>query len=145
MCRRPRSDPRTENRTHHPTGTNSSRSKPDIEIHLLIATSSDSHKSTGMRPAGVDEELEQARRRCIRHVAIGLALIAAGLTVAVVLPLVTPWDKWVIAGVVVTGATLSLLGTRIAAGRDVGGEIVAWGGLLIAVAAIAVAIAISSH
>lgn len=95
----------------------------------------------------LEQEQQSAgrRRRRNRRVAMGVALIVVGLAVALVLPLAVVHGRWAVAGAVVAGAALSLLGTRIVAGRDWGGEIVTWGGLVLAVAAIVAAIASSSH
>jgi hypothetical protein len=50
-----------------------------------------------------------------------------------------------VSGAVVGGAALVLLGTRLAVGKDWGGEIVTWSSLLVAIAAIILAIASTSH
>jgi hypothetical protein len=97
--------------------------------------------------AAVQEELDTERGRAaaargrLLQLGGGIALIVFGLIVALVLSLAVVHGKWGISGAVVGGAALVLLGTRLAVGKDWGGEIVTWGSLLVAIAAIIVAIA----
>lgn len=90
-------------------------------------------------------ERDAVRRALALRVATGLALIALGLSAALVLTLVFVSGKWAMVGAIVGGAALVLLGTRVLAGRRWGGEILIWCTLLAGVAGIAVAIAAGSH
>lgn len=85
------------------------------------------------------------QRRRNRRVAAGVGVILLGILIAIVLPLTVIDGKWAITGVVVGGTAISLVGVRILAGSKWGGEIVLWGTLLVAIAAIAVAVALASH
>ena len=80
----------------------------------------------------------------IRRVAIGLAVLIVGIAIVVALPLAVVSGKSAIAGSVIGGIAVILLGTRIVAGRDWEGEI-HMGGLLVAIAAIVVSLVIGAH
>ena len=92
-----------------------------------------------------ERQAAQDHRRRIRRVAIGLAVLIAGMAIVIAVPLAVVSGKSAIAGSVIGGIAVILLGTRIIAGRDWGGEIVTWGSLLVAVAAIVVSLAIGAH
>jgi hypothetical protein len=72
-------------------------------------------------------------------------VLIVGIAIAIALPLAVVSGKSAIAGSVIGGIAVILLGTRIVAGRDWGGEIVTWGGLLVAIAAVVVSLAIGAH
>jgi hypothetical protein len=90
-------------------------------------------------------ELENRRRRRNGRIVTGIALIALGIVVALVLSLVVVSGRWPVAGGITAGSALSLLGIRVIAGRNWGGEIVTWAGLLVAIAVIIVTIVSGSH
>jgi hypothetical protein len=81
----------------------------------------------------------------IRRVAIGFVVLVVGIAIAIALPLTVVSGKSAIAGSVIGGIAVILLGTRIIAGRDWGGEIVTRGGLLVAIAAVVVSLIIGAH
>lgn len=85
-------------------------------------------------------DVEERRRTRNRRIAIGALLSTLGLALAVMSPLVLFSAPWAIGGGMVGGVSLALLGVRIAVGKAWGGEVVAWGGLICAIAAVAVAI-----
>jgi hypothetical protein len=86
-----------------------------------------------------------ARRRRSRTIVLGVLLMATGVAIALILPLIVVHGRWAVGGAIVAGCAVSLLGTRIVAGRDWGGEIVTWGTLIVAVAAIVATIVSVSH
>ncbi len=92
-----------------------------------------------------ERQAAQDRRMRVRRVAIGLVVLVAGIAIATALPLAVVSGKAAIAGSVIGGIAVVLLGTRIVAGRDRGGEIVTWGGLLVAIAVVVVSIVIGTH
>jgi hypothetical protein len=92
-----------------------------------------------------ERQATQDSRMLIRRVAIGFVVLAVGIAIAIALPLAVVSGKSAIAGSVIGGIAVILLGTRIVAGRDWGGEIVTWGGLLVAIAAVVVSLVIGAH
>jgi hypothetical protein len=84
------------------------------------------------------------RERRNRRLAGGFFLIALGLAVTLVLPLVVFSGTWAIGGAVVAGTALVLVGARVVAGKQWGGELALWLGVLAAIAAIVVAIIAAS-
>jgi predicted nucleic acid-binding protein len=90
-------------------------------------------------------EEHDKRKTRNRRVAVGLAFVALGLAVGLGLSLLVFTDDWAIGGAVVGGVALVLLGVRIAAGKQWGGEVVVGGSLIAAVGAIVVAIILDSN
>lgn len=88
---------------------------------------------------------EADRRARSRRIGLGGGAIVFGIIIAIVLPLTLVDGSWAIAGVVVGGVAVALIGVRALAGSKWGGEIALWGTLLAAVAAIAVAVVLGSH
>ena len=88
---------------------------------------------------------EDARHRRNWRIAAGTGVIALGGALALVLSLLIFAEAWAIGGAVIGGVALTLLGVRILAGKNLGGELVVWGSLLAALAAIVVAIIIDSN
>jgi hypothetical protein len=118
------------------------REKWDEEKRALAADLARAGQERDLAAGQLEKRLaDEGRRRRNRTILAGIALIVLGLAVALALPLAVVSGKWAIAGAIVGGAALGLLGVRIVAGRNWGGEIVTWGSLLIAVAAVVVAIA----
>ena len=64
--------------------------------------------------------------------------------IAVVSSLIVFTDDWAVGGGIIGGAAVVLIGLRIAIGKKLGGEVVVWGSLLTALAAIVVAIILDS-
>ena len=91
-----------------------------------------------------DRDHNASRYRLLRILA-GVTLILFGISLALVLSLVVVHGKWGISGAIVGGVALGLLGTRLLAGKEWGGEVALWGTLFLAVAAVVVAVAGSSH
>jgi hypothetical protein len=87
---------------------------------------------------------EDARRKRDRNRAAGAGAILLGLLVAVLLPLTLVHGPWVIAGVVVAGVAIALVGVRVLVGPDRGTEIALWGTLMAAIAGIAVAVVLAA-
>lgn len=87
----------------------------------------------------------EERRRRTRRVLLGLALILLGVAVALVSSLVLFSGDWAIGGGIISGAAMVLVGVRAILGRQVGGEVVVWGGLLAALATIVVAVIVDSQ
>ena len=99
------------------------------------------HKVKSVEEARQGQEIAQAARASRRRrIGAGLLLSGIGAALGLVLSLVVFSNAWAVGGAVVAGAALVLLGIRVVVGRDWGGEIVTWGGLLAAIAAIVVAI-----
>jgi Flp pilus assembly protein TadB len=92
-----------------------------------------------------ERQAAQESHMRIRRVAIGLVVLVVGIAIAIALPLTVVSGKSAIAGSVIGGIAVILLGTRIVAGRDWGGEVVTWGGLLVAIAAVVVSLIIGAH
>lgn len=90
-----------------------------------------------------DEDDERKRRN--RRVGGGLVLIASGIAAALGLAFLVFTDVWADGGAVIGGAAVVLLGIRLVAGRRLGSELVVWGSLLVAVAAIVVATILDSN
>jgi predicted nucleic acid-binding protein len=122
------------------------REKWDEEKRTLAADLAQAGQERDLAAGELEKRLaDEGRRRRDRTILAGVALIVLGLAVALALPLAVVADKWAIAGAIVGGAALGLLGVRVVAGRNWGGEIVTWGSLLIAVTAVVVTIAGSAH
>ena len=118
------------------------REQWDEEKRVLAADLARAGQERDLAAGQLEKRLaDEGRQRRSRTILAGVALIVLGLAVALALPLAVVSGKWAIAGAIVGGAALGLLGVRIVAGRNWGGEIVTWGSLLIAVAAVVVAIA----
>jgi amino acid permease len=119
--------------------------RPDIVTRSVVVAFNDRRRDTDKCQVDAEKQREAAVHRRSRRIAVGIAFIVAGIAIAVVMPLAVMQGRWAVASTVVVGVAVSLFGTRVVAGRDWGGEIVTWGSLLVAVAAIVVAIASSSH
>jgi hypothetical protein len=108
---------------------------------------SEKAKEDDRRIKAMETRLEEddKRKKRNRRVGAGLLVIALGVAAALILSLIVFTDDWAIGGAVIGGAALILLGVRIVAGKKWGGEIVVWGSLVAAVAAIVVAIILDSN
>jgi hypothetical protein len=86
-----------------------------------------------------------ARRQRDLQIGAGLLCLIVGIALALILSLVVIHGKWGVGGSVVAGGALSLLGVRLAVGSKWSGEIVMWGSLVVALAAVVATIVSASH
>ena len=86
---------------------------------------------------------DDRRRKRIRRIAIGIGVLVFGIALAVVLPLLVVSGAWARGGGVLGGLAFVLLGARVAAGSEWGGEIATWGTLFVGITAIVVAIIVA--
>jgi hypothetical protein len=102
---------------------------------------------TGDRINAIEDQMKAAaeRKRRNRAISAGVLFLAAGIAAALLLSLLVFTGEWAIAGSVIGGAGLILVGVRILAGKEHGREIVLWGGALLAIAAIVVSIALGAR
>jgi hypothetical protein len=99
------------------------------------------------RIKAIEDQMKAAdeRKRRSRRISVGGLFVAAGVAAALVLSLLAVTDEWAIAGSVIGGAGLTLVGVRVLAGKEHGKEIALWGGTLLAIAAIVVSIVLGAE
>ncbi len=90
----------------------------------------------------LDDDDRNRKRK--RRLAAGITLLVLGFGVAIVLPLLVLAGEWAQGAAVIAGMAVLLLGVRLTAGDKWGREVVTWGGLLVALAAIVVTIIVAS-
>ena len=105
-----------------------------------ITRAEDAHTRIGKLEIRLDDEKRDRRRK--RQVIAGILVGIVGLAVAIVLPLLVihTKDKWALGGTVLGGLAVALIGLRVAAGDKHGKEILGWGSLFVAIAAVVVAV-----
>jgi hypothetical protein len=102
----------------------------------------DAHTRIEKLESRLDDNDRNRKRK--RRIAGGIMLSVLGLAVAIVLPLLVLSGEWARGGAVVGGMAVVLLGVRVTAGDKWGREIVTWGGLLVAIAAIVVTMIVAN-
>jgi hypothetical protein len=93
--------------------------------------------------ARLEEDRKQRRR--VYRIAAGLVIIAIGISLALVSSLILFKDRWTVGGAIVGGMALVLLGIRVVAGKQWGGEFATWASLLTAIASVVGVIITASH
>jgi hypothetical protein len=98
------------------------------------------------RIRAIEDRIEGLDKRKARNrrVTAGLGLIAVGAVGAILLSVYVFSTPGPIAGSIIAGAAFALGGVRVLAGREHGTEILTWGGALLAIASIVVAIVLNS-
>lgn len=104
------------------------------------AAAAEAEAAEAQARASAAEAQTMTRRQIDRRMVTGLFLILAGIAVAVVLPVAVVTGRLGVAAAIVGGISAILLGIRVVTGPKLGGELVLWGSLIVAMIAVAVAV-----